>query len=186
MTFPAGRRLQVAKGQRRFTLGPIFWATNAPPPDLLGFARYNKDGGDPTVRSDMSVFLRGLVSEFVRLPLAADDSSERSVYRLPGPGPPKLMQLIRHDSTNGSGCPAAMRSANCSSCSGVAQSCLLASSCTLSGPAIDDAAAAAAGGEPAAAEQAMDACRPGAYAYNTLFDSTVFASPFDFIDDLCQ
>ena len=92
-------------GSGSVSLGPIFWATDAPPADLLGFPTYMNVNvnvtGAVSVRGDIGVFLRSLLSEYVALPLAADESSERSLYRLPGAGPPRLVQLIRHDSATG-------------------------------------------------------------------------------------
>eukprot|EP01051_Picozoa_sp_SAG22_P015577 SAG22_NODE_2054_length_3070_cov_1.685291_5_plen_497_part_00 len=147
----------------KLAAGPIFWASvvrtkplsfccastvflpktvpfravclsQAPPPDLLGYPLYSQVP-EPTTRADIQLYLSSIVSEFVpgeaRFNRGALD--ERSIYRLPGPGPPRLVQLVRSD--NGSLCPPAMRAAtNCSACApAVAKSCLLASTCTVAG-----------------------------------------------------
>ena len=61
-----GRQLRVAAagGGGGLELGEIFWATDAPPPDRLGFPLHSRAAA-PAVRADMAAYLGSLLSEYV-------------------------------------------------------------------------------------------------------------------------
>ena len=158
--FLLGRRLEVTDG--KLSLGPIFWATDAPPPDLLGYPLHSEVEGDRFARADMALYLGSLLSEFV--PGEAQynhELSERSLYTVPNTSPPQLVQLVRMDS-NDTVCPLVTRAATCSACGGnVSKSCMLASTCTLE---VDEDARGSDGS--GAAEPAADYCRIATGSYH--------------------
>ena len=159
--FLLGRRLEVTDG--KLSLGPIFWATDAPPPDLLGYPLHSEVEGDRFARADMALYLGSLLSEFV--PGEAQynhELSERSLYTVPNTSPPQLVQLVRMDS-NDTVCPLVTRAATCSACGGnVSKSCMLASTCTLEGLEDDVHGSDGSG----AAEPAADYCRIATGSYH--------------------
>jgi hypothetical protein len=125
--------------------GPIFWATDHPPPtSWFGFPLYTAP--DAQTQADMKRFLSSLLSEYVPLEPSSEETNERAIYVYPRSGQGvTLVQLVckNHDTAAcriPRTCSAAVCNSHVPALRQAEPSCFLASTCTL--PATHSSAAA--------------------------------------------